>query len=127
MNDFAAWSSADTSRDCPTTRPPPPSASRRERCDATGSRLAPGSMRSSSSDDETHRVARMSVRMTDSVDGWKEVERVLDFALDLPAEERAAFLDHACTGDAELRDAVDTMLEACAGSEGFLEAEAAPL
>jgi serine/threonine-protein kinase len=41
---------------------------------------------------------------------WTEVARIVDEALDLAAEQRAAFLDHACGADAELRREVDAIL-----------------
>ena len=41
-------------------------------------------------------------------------EQILDEALDLPASERAAYLDEACAGDAELRARVEAMV---AGAE----------
>ena len=52
---------------------------------------------------------------------WREIEEVLDGALDLPTEERAAFLKSACGADAELRDAVDRLLRANDHAGDFLE------
>jgi tetratricopeptide (TPR) repeat protein/tRNA A-37 threonylcarbamoyl transferase component Bud32/TolB-like protein len=56
-----------------------------------------------------------------SVQRWRQVEQLLDAALDVPAEQRAAFLDTACAGDAELRADVDRLLRAGEESEHFLE------
>jgi tRNA A-37 threonylcarbamoyl transferase component Bud32/Flp pilus assembly protein TadD/TolB-like protein len=62
---------------------------------------------------------------------WRQVELLLDAALDLPPEQRSAFLDSACVGDAALRAEVERLLRACAESEHFLlgsaEALAAPI
>ena len=52
-------------------------------------------------------------------------ETIFPAALALPPEERAACLDKACGGDAELRRRVEVLLSAHAASE-FLEAPAAP-
>jgi tRNA A-37 threonylcarbamoyl transferase component Bud32 len=66
-----------------------------------------------------------------SVARWQQVEPLLDAALDLPADQRAAFLDSACADDAELRVEVARLLQACAESRHFLqepaEAFAAPI
>jgi serine/threonine-protein kinase len=55
------------------------------------------------------------------------VDRLLDLALDLAPNERAAFLDDACAGDPALRAAVDRMLRACDHSAGFLEDDPGPV
>jgi hypothetical protein len=55
-----------------------------------------------------------------SPERWQQVEPLLDAALDTPPEERAALLDSACAGDAELRAEVERLLRACAESEHFL-------
>jgi serine/threonine protein kinase/tetratricopeptide (TPR) repeat protein len=69
--------------------------------------------------------------MAPSPAGWQRLEPLLDAALDLPADQRAAFLDSACAGDAELRAEVERLLRACAESRHFLqepaEAYAAPI
>jgi non-specific serine/threonine protein kinase/serine/threonine-protein kinase len=51
-------------------------------------------------------------------------ERLKDLfgaALELKPEERAAFLDRECSGDAELRDELEALLAAHAGAGSFLE------
>src|SRR5437867_4358523 len=66
-----------------------------------------------------------------SAERWIEIERLLDQALDLAPEERAAFLDQACAGDAVLRAEVERLLGAATSSGSFLRdpasAYAAPL
>ena len=43
---------------------------------------------------------------------WQRADAILDEALDLPPGERAAFLDRACGGDAQLRALVERLLNA---------------
>src|ERR1035437_7186722 len=40
----------------------------------------------------------------------ERIEEIFDAAAELPAAERAAFLDRACAGDAGLRRRVETLL-----------------
>jgi len=58
---------------------------------------------------------------------WERVDDLLDDALDLDAAERGAFLDHACAGDAALREEVGQLLRACDEADGFLESPAREL
>jgi TolB-like protein len=62
---------------------------------------------------------------------WLQVTRVVDAALELPPEARAACVEQACSGDADLRGEVERLLAACERAGGFLEepaqAYAAPL
>lgn len=51
---------------------------------------------------------------------WREVEPLLDAALDLPTAARSAFLDRACAADAALRDAVGGVLAACDRGDAML-------
>ncbi|HEV3056981.1 MAG TPA: protein kinase [Vicinamibacterales bacterium] len=51
---------------------------------------------------------------------WKRVERVYHAARERPFDERAAFLDAACAGDAELQREVESLLNQPASGEGFL-------
>jgi serine/threonine-protein kinase len=51
---------------------------------------------------------------------WRQIETLLDQALDLPQEERVALLDTACAGDPELRADVESLLAADAAAGGFL-------
>jgi WD40 repeat protein len=48
---------------------------------------------------------------------WARVQALFDRAADLPAEERRAFLDDACQGDASLRAEVEDLLAYDAASE----------
>ena len=52
---------------------------------------------------------------------WKLLEPILDDALDLPPEQRGAYLDQACGDDAELRRSAELWLAECESSEDFLE------
>jgi tetratricopeptide (TPR) repeat protein/predicted Ser/Thr protein kinase len=57
---------------------------------------------------------------------WPEVARILDVALELTPEQRPAFLERACAGDAELRTEVEAVL-AGAEAEAFLKVPATEL
>ena len=48
---------------------------------------------------------------------WPDVSRTVDAALELPPAERAAFIERACAGDAELRPHVERLLAACERAE----------
>ncbi len=50
----------------------------------------------------------------------QRVRKVFDEAVEKPLVERPAFLDSACAGDAELRQAVERLLEAHRNSDDFL-------
>ena len=52
--------------------------------------------------------------------------RILDVVLDLPPQERSAFLDQACADDGELRAEVEAML-AGAEADAFLKSPAVVL
>src|SRR5215510_4787848 len=43
---------------------------------------------------------------------WRKISELFEAALDRPVAERAAFLEHACKGDEELRRRVEEMLAA---------------
>ncbi len=55
-------------------------------------------------------------------DRWTQADQLLDAALDLPAGERASFLDQACEGDPELRALVGRLLAAAEGDSSGLAA-----
>ena len=55
----------------------------------------------------------------------REFERLLDQALELPADQVAEFLDRECPDDRELRAEIEAMLRADAAAAGFLENPAA--
>jgi serine/threonine protein kinase len=42
---------------------------------------------------------------------WQRVREILDRAIDLPPNERSAYVDQTCTGDAELRGEVESLLD----------------
>ncbi len=44
------------------------------------------------------------------VDNWDRVQQLFLSTVDLPLEEQVRFLDHACSGDARLRDEVESLL-----------------
>ena len=50
-----------------------------------------------------------------------EVERICLAALDLPADERAAFLEDACHGDEALRHEIESLLAHASSAEQFIE------
>jgi len=49
-------------------------------------------------------------------------EEIFDAAVVLPAEERSAYLDRACNGDASLRRRIEILLQSHRKAETFLEA-----
>ncbi|HUA67631.1 MAG TPA: protein kinase [Candidatus Saccharimonadales bacterium] len=51
----------------------------------------------------------------------KSEETIFMAAIELPAAERAAYLDKACGGDADLRKAVESLLKSHEEATGFLE------
>jgi serine/threonine-protein kinase len=62
-----------------------------------------------------------------SAERWREIQQAVDGALDLPPDARAAYLDAACGADAELRESVARLLDACERAEradGLLAAPA---
>ena len=44
-----------------------------------------------------------------SPERWEQLQRIFDEAVDLAAEKRVAFLDTACSGDAELRAQIEAL------------------
>src|SRR5262249_55949553 len=61
---------------------------------------------------------------TMSHDRWKIVEQIFHQALEREPESRAAFLDVACAGDAELRRQVEALLALDEKAGSFLEGSA---
>jgi serine/threonine protein kinase/Tol biopolymer transport system component len=55
---------------------------------------------------------------------WREIERVVQAALERPENRRAAFLDQACAGDAALRHEVDSLLAQGEHGASFIESPA---
>jgi serine/threonine-protein kinase len=52
---------------------------------------------------------------------WNQIDQLLDAALELPRQKRAAFLDQACAGDDELRKNLDALLASDDDARSFLE------
>ena len=52
---------------------------------------------------------------------WQKIDHLLEMTLDLPAGERAIFLEQACAGDAGLRAEIETLLRAHDQATGFIE------
>ncbi len=59
-----------------------------------------------------------------NVEHWPQIKALFAQALEIPASQRAAFLDNACAGDAALRHEVEALLAADAAVSGFLDAPA---
>ncbi len=57
-------------------------------------------------------------------DHWREIERLCQAALERPENERVAFLDQACAGDAALRDEVKSLLAHGGHEASFIESPA---
>lgn len=58
---------------------------------------------------------------------WKKIDSLLQQALDCPGEDRDAFLQSACQGDAELRREIESLLKSHGKAAGFLEQPAIEL
>ena len=54
-------------------------------------------------------------------EGWGDVRRIFEAALDLSVAQRAAFLDSECLGNAALRREVEALFEQDSSSGTFLE------
>ena len=52
---------------------------------------------------------------------WKQIDQILQEALERETSERAAFLDQACGADAELRREVESLIGFHARAEAFIE------
>ena len=59
-----------------------------------------------------------------STDRWHQIERLFHEASARPAAGRAAFLDQACAGDAQLRREVQALLDSPASALGVLDGNA---
>jgi serine/threonine protein kinase len=57
-------------------------------------------------------------------DRWRQVERLYDAAIELPATERAEFVQNACAGDEDLRREILSLLDAQRNVGDFMEAPA---
>ncbi len=52
---------------------------------------------------------------------WQKIKKILQEAIELPVQERVAFLDEACAGDQELRREVESLLARSDQTGGFLD------
>ncbi len=59
-----------------------------------------------------------------NADRYLKIDELFDAALELQADERASFLDHACESDAELRREVESLLDAYHKAQEFIETPA---
>lgn len=57
---------------------------------------------------------------------WEQLEEIFQQALDLPDEERTAFLAEACADDEDLRHRVDELIVAYRKADNFIESPAVP-
>src|SRR5262245_39811991 len=74
----------------------------------------------------TNFLASMSGGEKNPLPRWvMNEEEIFHQALARRSEERAAYLDQACAGDAALRASVEALLRANVGASGFLEQPAA--
>lgn len=55
---------------------------------------------------------------------YEQIDKVFQAAVELDADRRAAFLDHACGGDAELRREVEALLACDEKARAFIESPA---
>src|SRR5215471_4856890 len=55
---------------------------------------------------------------------WQQIDALFEAALDLPPEQRGAFLDKACADDAVLHREVAALLASDERAGGFMEAAA---
>src|SRR5262245_62187531 len=58
---------------------------------------------------------------------WRQIDQLLEAALEREPEERAAFLAAACAGDESLRVEVESLLRSDEAAESFIEKPAAAL
>ena len=56
---------------------------------------------------------------------WKQVDDLLEAALECPAAERASFLDKVCAGDEDLRRELESLLISEGQAEAFIESRPA--
>jgi serine/threonine protein kinase/formylglycine-generating enzyme required for sulfatase activity/dienelactone hydrolase len=57
-------------------------------------------------------------------ESWNQIEKIYHAALERPPQERAVFLDEACTGDEELRREVAALLDYDDSDSNFIETPA---
>src|SRR5215211_9011949 len=52
---------------------------------------------------------------------WKKVEKIFHAALDVPSEERRAYLQKACAGDDKLFSEVESLIKSLEKNSDFLD------
>jgi len=52
---------------------------------------------------------------------WREISKIFHLALEKSAEERSAFLNEKCAGDAELRREIENLLDASNEEDSFID------
>ena len=62
--------------------------------------------------------------MAVAVQLWRRIEPILDGALDLSPDQRAAYVARVCAGDPELRAEVEALIRSCELAEDFLRGSA---
>jgi len=55
---------------------------------------------------------------------WEKIKEIFQRSIELPPDERSAFLDEACAGDGDLRREVENLLSNYDVADGFIEATA---
>src|SRR6185295_16919493 len=58
---------------------------------------------------------------------WQKIDRLLDGALEREPDERAAFLDEACSGDESLRKEVESLIRSDEQARSFIQQPAVEL
>src|SRR5262249_8428974 len=66
-------------------------------------------------------IARSARESQMSLQRYEQVDKIFQSAVELAEVQRAAFLDRACAGDAELRKEVETLLAYDKRAQGFIE------
>src|SRR5947208_4805845 len=109
MRKKAEWSSCVSSAAFRWEKPPKSWACRRGRSIDSGKRQRHGCIGNSAPPEFV------------TPERWKQIEAIFEQALELKANERAAFVQKSCTGDEELRHEVESLLESHAAAGGFID------
>src|SRR5438094_515219 len=109
MRKKAEWSSCVSSAAFRWKKPPKSWACRRGRSIDSGKRQRHGCIENSAPPEFV------------TPERWKQIEAIFEQALELKANERAAFVQKSCTGDEELRREVESLLESHASAGGFID------
>src|SRR5437868_6847570 len=109
MRKKAEWTSCVSSAAFRWEKPPKSWACRRGRSIDSGKRQRHGCIENSAPPEFV------------TPERWKQIEAIFEQALELKANERAAFVQKSCTGDEELRREVESLLESHASAGGFID------